>query len=226
MPDINPLLKESFDLNKELDSENIYSWETYIKDIITEMDLDCERLSSCTTKTNIFSIKSYVKDKSLNYYTNLNYVKLSNLNNQNKIFLYKSLKSDFEKEFYLTYSNFETRKLISKFRISDHSLEIETGRYKKIPRVQRICQFCDNNNLDDEAHFFFTCELNKQLRNSLFFDFDIPLNNNHSILANDPNRSQLYPETLKTILNPRNYRQIQSLGSFIKQSLELRTGGS
>ena len=119
------------------------------------------------------------------------------------------------------------QKLISKFRISDHSLEIETGRYKKVPREQRICQFCDNNNIDDEVHFFFTCELNKQLRTSLFSDFDIPLNNiNQSILANDQNNPQSYPETLQTILNPRNYRQIQSLGSFIKRSLELRTVGS
>jgi radical SAM superfamily enzyme with C-terminal helix-hairpin-helix motif len=33
----------------------------------------------------------------------------------------------------LKYPDFEIRRLICKFRLSDHSLTFETGRYKKIP---------------------------------------------------------------------------------------------
>jgi hypothetical protein len=48
-----------------------------------------------------------------------------------------------------TLNNFNSRKILTKFRISDHKLEIEIGRYKKVPREQRICKACkvfDNKN--------------------------------------------------------------------------------
>jgi hypothetical protein len=44
------------------------------------------------------------------------------------------------------------RQLITKFRSSDHNLEIEKGRYKNIPCQQRLCNTC--NNIEDEDHFF------------------------------------------------------------------------
>ena len=43
------------------------------------------------------------------------------------------------------------RKLICKLRTSDHSLE--RGRYRKIPRNERICKKCKT--IDDEFHLFF-----------------------------------------------------------------------
>ena len=45
-------------------------------------------------------------------------------------------------------SNFKTRQLISKLRVSDHNLEVEMGRYKNVPRDQRLCKLC--NKIDDE----------------------------------------------------------------------------
>ena len=39
---------------------------------------------------------------------------------------------------------------------------IEIGRYRKIPREDKI---------DDECHFFFHCILNRELRNTLFDRF-------------------------------------------------------
>jgi hypothetical protein len=50
---------------------------------------------------------------------------------------------------------FNSRKILTKFRLSDHKLEIEIGRYKKVPREQRICKACKV--LDDEKHFFLHC---------------------------------------------------------------------
>jgi hypothetical protein len=37
------------------------------------------------------------------------------------------------------------RQLFTKFRVSDHSLEIESGRYKNITREERICKNCNLN---------------------------------------------------------------------------------
>jgi hypothetical protein len=46
---------------------------------------------------------------------------------------------------------FEIR-LVCKFRLSDHSLAIETARYKKIPQHLQTCNKCET--LDDKNHFF------------------------------------------------------------------------
>jgi hypothetical protein len=45
-------------------------------------------------------------------------------------------------ESYLSISNFEYRKLITKLRISEHNLLIEMGRHLNIPREQRLFSHC------------------------------------------------------------------------------------
>jgi hypothetical protein len=59
-------------------------------------------------------------------------------------------------------------------------------------------------------YFFLNCKLNEHLRKAFLSDFDNINNTN-------------LPEI---ILNPTNIRQLKSLGSFNKQSLKLRTGGT
>jgi hypothetical protein len=53
------------------------------------------------------------------------------------------------------------RQLFTKFRVSDHSLEIESGRYKNITREERICNNCNLNEIGDELeyHFFLKCTI-------------------------------------------------------------------
>jgi hypothetical protein len=58
----------------------------------------------------------------------------------------------------------KNRQLLTKFRLNDHNLEIELGRYKNIPRNQRHCKF--GNTLDDEFHFFFDCKVTDNIRPS------------------------------------------------------------
>jgi hypothetical protein len=56
--------------------------------------------------------------------------KLSKLTYNSKLYLYKKIKHDIVLEEYLIKEkNFKNRKLIAKFRTSDHCLQIETGRY-------------------------------------------------------------------------------------------------
>jgi hypothetical protein len=48
------------------------------------------------------------------------------------LYIYSKIKSELKLENYLFFfSNFKMRQLFTKFRVSDHSLEIESGRYKK-----------------------------------------------------------------------------------------------
>ena len=65
--------------------------------------------------------------------------KISNLDDSSKLFLYSKLKTDIKLEDCLKLTKFfNNRQLLTKFRTSDHPLEIELGRYKKIPRHQRL----------------------------------------------------------------------------------------
>jgi hypothetical protein len=49
----------------------------------------------------------------------------------------------------------QQRKLLTKFRISAHNLNIEKGRYIGTKVEDRICNLCKNN-IEDEVHFLIT----------------------------------------------------------------------
>lgn len=105
--------------------------------------------------------------------------------------------------------------MITKFRLSDHSLLIEKGRYFKIPREERLCHKCKI--LEDEKHFLLYCDYNKTLRNA-FFEHICTENNNFYNLNEEEKNHYL--------LNPSTPLQTNKLGSFLKKSLELRAGDS
>ena len=43
--------------------------------------------------------------------------------------------------------------------MSCHKLEIEIGRYKKIPAESRFCQKCKSGKVEDEIHFITECHV-------------------------------------------------------------------
>ena len=57
-------------------------------------------------------------------------------------------------------SNIKHRISLTKLRISDHSLHIETGRYTKpyTESHERICNLCKKE-VEDEKHFLLRCEV-------------------------------------------------------------------
>ena len=52
------------------------------------------------------------------------------------------------------------RRVLLKFRLSDHKLMIEEGRHfrPKIPRENRWCKFCETT-VEDEQHMLIDCKL-------------------------------------------------------------------
>ena len=89
--------------------------------------------------------------------------KISSFTEDSKLFLFSQVKPDCSFEKYLSVLTcFKNRQLMSKFRTSDHPLFIETGRYKNIPRDQRVCSTCKI--VEDEYHFFLHCKANEQNR--------------------------------------------------------------
>ena len=167
---INPLLKEAFHLSKILDKEGLYSWFTYAKIIVSEIGFDIESTEKCQTIKELKQYKHIIKDSSNDYNKNLILNKIKNLNGNNKIYLYKFLKQNENvMEYYLSHPDRNVRLILTKFRLGNHKLLIEIGRYLKIPRDQRLCANCNVLPLlEDEFHFFFECKRNTNNRNILY----------------------------------------------------------
>lgn len=50
-------------------------------------------------------------------------------------------------------TNYQHRFVITKFQISAHRLKVKIGRYKKIPKEDRICTHSDKNDVHGEINF-------------------------------------------------------------------------
>ena len=74
-----------------------------------------------------------------------------------KLKLYTTIKDNLSLILYLEKLDFKYRRNIRNLRISSHRLRIETGRYDKIPRNERICENCTLNETVDEIHFLLQC---------------------------------------------------------------------
>ena len=91
-----------------------------------------------------------------------------------KLRFYKLFKTTFSREPYLDcIPNFYLRKIISKFRCSDHVLEIEKGRHKNLKVEQRICKICGKE-VETELHFLQICPQYSALRVRYFENSRIP----------------------------------------------------
>ncbi len=68
-------------------------------------------------------------------------------------------------EKYLTiYLTRGQRSTLAQFRTGILPLRIETGRFTGEKECQRTCVFCKNNNVENELHFLFDCNLYANLR--------------------------------------------------------------
>ena len=90
------------------------------------------------------------------------------LQQSQKLSFYCTIKDDHSPSPYLVLTRKNpSRKALVRFRISSHQLRIETGRYEKIPRNERICYFCTSNKIEDENHFLLDVRL--ILRSEIYF---------------------------------------------------------
>ena len=91
------------------------------------------------------------------------------IQNSSKLEFSNPFKNDYTPSSYLglTSKLNETKELV-KFRIGNHKLRIDTGRYDQIPMVNRLCPLCKSNQIEDESHFVIQCNINSILRNEFY----------------------------------------------------------
>jgi hypothetical protein len=97
------------------------------------------------------------------------------------------------------------RSLLSKFRLSAHSLAIEKGCYSNIERQNHVCLSCDTGEVENEYHFFSTCPHYISLQKTFLQKVNIKIVNSNISLRH---RSLLFnsslPVTLKITVNCLN----------------------
>ena len=92
------------------------------------------------------------------------------LQNASKLKTLSILKNDFACENYLlSVSNIANRTALTKFRLSNHNLMIEKGRYEDMQLCDRTCPFCSDQT-EDEFHFLVKCPVYTALRMKMFDD--------------------------------------------------------
>ena len=91
---------------------------------------------------------------------------LTDLDN-GRLNFYRNIKHKFLEENYLQLPHFGQRRVIAKFKGSDHQLAIEKGRHKKsekIPHERRLCRLCNKKSIETEEHFLAECTFYDQLK--------------------------------------------------------------
>lgn len=97
-------------------------------------------------------LKEYTKQKLKDIFLNQWY---SSVENTRSLTNYRLIKKHFGIAHYLKNSTDKNINYLIKFRSRNHSLPIETGRWRNIPYENRKCPFC--NTLGDEYHFLMEC---------------------------------------------------------------------
>ena len=103
---------------------------------------------------------------------------------------YVRFKTTFKMEEYLcNIRDFKLRKIMSKFRLSSHKLQVEIGRHAKPKQLlhERICTHCNLNAIETEEHFLLDCPFYQEERVLLFtkivsFDDDILSNKDQAFV--------------------------------------------
>mgnify|MGYP002804388675 FL=1 len=161
LPDTS-IVKQAFSLSKELFKNGKPSFYSHVTKILKPL---CPPLfrNSDNLETFINNCKQYnalelIKEKYISFWR-------QKMANSSKLSFYNNIKKDYKLEKYLNLvKNFTQRKMFTQFRISNHKLEIENGRYKNIPRGKRLCEYCDSNEIEDEYHFVLKCQNYKTIR--------------------------------------------------------------
>jgi hypothetical protein len=141
--DVNSLLYEANVVALELESKKAGWWYEY-NNIIKDLNF------TDSVVVNGQMVHQKIGEK---YRDNI----LNDIKNSKKLRTYSIVKENVNYEVYLNVlKNSEHRKLITRFRISAHDLNIERGRYKGLALAERKCVFCEN--VEDEKHFLLVCK--------------------------------------------------------------------
>lgn len=137
------------------------AWCDYTKKMMTEVGLE-----ECWEKQDVMEVDKgtwrsivwkKIQDKEQEKWR-------ANMEGKSKLRTYRDMKKDLEMERYLKEGTAQQRRVMVMIRGGTNDLRIETGRYEKLEKEERICIFCDSGEVEDESHFLCRCAAWKEER--------------------------------------------------------------
>lgn len=144
----------------EIEEENV--WSSSLKKEIDELD-ETENLTWINDRS-IADLR-YLKGKLMDNYQEQWKVKV---NSKPKLRSYKLWKSNFGTEMYVKINlSRGERSMLAQIRGGVAPINLETGRYNRVPVEQRICEMCHLEEVETEEHLLLKCPKYEDLRAEL-----------------------------------------------------------
>lgn len=153
------------------------NWCEDILDIMIEMDCVSQYENKC--QVNLEACKAKMQSKQKHSWKHV-------IETKPKLRFYKMFKDELDVESYLVMNlSSSERSILANIRLGILPLNVETGRFSNIQLENRICQTCNSNEIEDEIHFLFNCNLYETERNSFFESVCTKFPDFHYLEVND-----------------------------------------
>ena len=157
----NCILREVY-LSLERNCTNSVNWVSNVKDILQRYGFNEVWMYPYSVEINTFLslFKQRIRDTYITEWK-------TSIESSTRLRLYREIKDEFILENYLiNIINPKIRKALTKLRCVSHSLQIEIGRrgVNRCEYRQRLCKYCNLNDIEDEFHFLLICPLYKTER--------------------------------------------------------------
>ena len=121
----------------------------------------------------------------------------------------RQFKNQIRQEKYLsTVNDRNLRVILTKFKLSDHELNIEKGRHKNIKRQERLCPCCSlKKQIENETHFLLECPYYNKLRQGFMVNLI-----SHNFSADSPGP----PKYAELLFTSEDLSILIPLANFIK----------
>ena len=149
--------------------------------LINKINLLCTQLNINKQSINFKNPSAFLSKAENNLSKQLKNHQLNLIRTNKKLKFYFQNETNYF-EFINHIRNPEHRHIASKFRIGNHNINLETGRFTipKTPEELRICDHCNLNSVENEMHILFHCDLYNDLRKTLF----IKMNDRNTLFTN------------------------------------------
>ena len=137
-----------------LDRLGLYTspWVASVKSLLNECGMSGFWLTQ--NVPNAVWFKKAIERKLMDQWITIWY---HNLSTKTLCHSYNTFKSVYRLETYLTKLPKSSRILLTRFRICNNRLPINVGRYTNVNRDERLCNFCNDNEIGDEYHVLLKC---------------------------------------------------------------------
>ena len=206
--DDSKLVKQVFSLLKTDNELGFTNWASKIEGFLNRYGMSNYWNKEEWNEQDSYIFLANMKELVYSKYQNSWFKQLSEFP---KMRSYVTFKDEFRLESYLLdIKSFKLRKILAKFRLSSHDLEIEKGRYHKppIPAELRTCKLCGSGEIENEEHFLLNCPNLTNIRQKL---------QEHLI-----DNGLMTPLTLKSILLTRNPKCIFHVAKFLEKAFAYR----